>query len=84
METRPTTRTAIPHPAMTAQAAWLAVVNPALAPLAMIEPVTATPRDEPTCRLVEATAPGLGELHQQPVGDTGAGSEGEVGAEILS
>jgi len=57
VESKARRSTATPQPAMTAHAAWLAVVNPVPMPAATMEPMTATPRDAPIWRLVEATAP---------------------------
>jgi hypothetical protein len=44
-----------PQQASTIQAAWLAAASPALDAPATSEPVMATPRADPACRLAEAT-----------------------------
>src|SRR6202021_82174 len=51
VEPRPTSSTARPQAAMTAQAPWLAVVNPAWEAPATIAPTPATPRAAPNWRL---------------------------------
>src|SRR6266702_6167366 len=57
---RPIVSTASPQPVSTHQPAWLAATNPVLigpdSPETTTDPITATPSDEPTCLLVEATA----------------------------
>src|SRR5260370_16766333 len=58
--TRPVTRTTTPQPAMMSQPAWLAGTKPVPSgpcrAEAIADPVSATPSDPPTWRLVEATA----------------------------
>ena len=44
-----------PQAASTAHAAWLAAARPALDAPAISEPVMATPRADPACRLADAT-----------------------------
>src|SRR6266568_6120302 len=57
---RPMVSTAMPHPASSHQPTWLAGTKPVLIGPAIAEtttePITATPSEEPTCLLVEATA----------------------------
>src|SRR5689334_18488129 len=57
---RPRASTATPQPNMIHQPTWLAAANPGVAaprtPEATAAPITATPSDPPTCRLVEAIA----------------------------